>query len=150
MRRGEKFENKLFKLCREANVSPNQLKMLGYKQTFSELRAKHCFRSQIKVRYKGVENQKKEAVKNRDPFLGLRQGTLRRLFREHIIPAATPLLEEENPPDITPPDPDSPTPTNPLVERIQRVRISKLKKNKALQDMKGRALENQKTNMKHG
>ena len=35
MERGE--ENQLFRICEEANISPNQLKMLGYKHTFAQL-----------------------------------------------------------------------------------------------------------------
>ena len=69
------------------------------------------------MRSKGAEDHKKESAKNRNPFPGLRKGTLRRLFRETntITPAAT-------------------------GKKIRRVRVSRLKKNKASPDMKGRVL----------
>lgn len=53
MRRGEKLENRLFRLCKEANISLHQLQMLGHEQTFAELRAKNCSGTQ-KVRSKVI------------------------------------------------------------------------------------------------
>ena len=73
MEKGDEFENQLFTICEEAKISSNQLKMLGYKQTF----AKHCPRSQARVRFKGAEEYKKEATKNKKHFLGLKKGMLR-------------------------------------------------------------------------
>ena len=89
-----------------------------------------------------------EAAKNRNPFPGVRKGTLKRLFQEEkieqniVTPTAPPLSEEENPPDTTPPNPNSLTPTNPLAERIRRSFI--LKKNKASPKIKQRVVANHK------
>ena len=136
--RGEKLENQLYLGCIRRRTSPQtNSKMLGYKQTFAQLRVKHCSWSQTKVRSKGTEDHKKEEAQVRNPFPVLRKGTLKRLFQEArteqdtLSPAAPPLSEEENPPNTTSPEPNSSTPTNPLGERIRRVRISRLKKNKA-------------------
>ena len=61
-----------------------------------------------KVKSKGVEDHKKKSSKKCEPFQWFREDTLRKLFQEPIIPAATPSLKEENPTDTTPPDPESP------------------------------------------
>ena len=66
-----------------------------------------------------------------------REATPPAVSQEPMPPAASLSSEEESPSVISPPNP---TPSNPLIERIIRVKIFRLKKDRALPDMRGRVL----------